>query len=178
MLRDDTWVEQQITSVQSQDENTAKLIRLEQFKISQARTKTAKIREGFEGGVYSMDEAKRRIADHQATIAKAEVEIQRLRQSVNVSSRSKADIDAIRGELTALRDKNLDEATFEEKLDIISMLGLKVYPSEDLKSMRVTCQVNLERVQTKGKSSTIIPSEIKADGECELAAKCGKVNIA
>jgi len=50
--------------------------------------------------------------------------------------------------LKALRDRSLDEATFEEKLDIVSKLGIKVYPSEDLKSMRVVCHVNLEKVQS------------------------------
>jgi hypothetical protein len=49
----------------------------------------------------------------------------------------------MRMELKTLRDRNLDEASFEERLDIISKLGIKVYPPEDLKSMRVLCSLTL-----------------------------------
>ena len=52
-------------------------------------------------------------------------------------------------ELRALRTKNLDEATFGEKLDIISYLGIKVYPTEDLTSMKVKCQLNLKQSDTQ-----------------------------
>jgi hypothetical protein len=48
--------------------------------------------------------------------------------------------------LKELRDRNLDEASFEDKLDIIVKLGIKVYPSEDLKTMRVTCGFGFEFV--------------------------------
>ncbi len=115
--------------------------------ISQAKAKIAKVREGFEGGTYDLDEAKRQVTEHQKTIAK-EGEIRQLAQSMRALTSGKADIEAMREELKALRDRSLDEATFEEKLDIVSKLGIKVYPSEDLKSMRVVCHVNLEKVQS------------------------------
>ena len=51
-------------------------------------------------------------------------------------------------ELKALRDRNLDEVTFAEKLDIVYKLGIRVYPSEDLRSMKVLCQLNLEQLQS------------------------------
>ncbi len=38
-----------------------------------------------------------------------------------------------------LRDQNLDGATFEERAEIVTKLGIEVYPAEDLKSMRVRC---------------------------------------
>ena len=75
----------------------------------------------------------------------------------------------MREELKALRDRNLDEATFEEKLEIISKLGIKVYPSEDLKSMRVVCQLDLQQVQSDRQSSKLDLISPQADGECELA---------
>lgn len=172
-LRDDAWVEQQLMSEQSQDENVAKLIRLQQFRISQAQARIAKVQEGFEGNIYSLDEAMRRIADHQAAIAKAEEENQRLQENMKPSTSNNADIEALREELKALRDRNLDEATFEEKLDIVSKLGVKVYPSEDLKSMRVLCQLK----QVKSDNQSIKPSLIRsqADGECESGIECRKV---
>ena len=42
-----------------------------------------------------------------------------------------------------MRSRNLDKATFEEKSDLVTKLGIQVYPSEDLKSMKVKCQLNL-----------------------------------
>jgi len=175
-LRDDAWVEQQLISEQSRDENIGKLIRLEQLKVSHTSARIAKVQEGFEGGIYTIDEARRRIANQQETITKAESEIQRLHDSMQASSPGKADIEAMKEELRALRDRNLDEATFEDKLDIVSKLGIKVYPTEDLKSTRVVCQLNFEQVQPDRQSCRIEPSEIQeADGECEPQIGCRKV---
>jgi hypothetical protein len=137
--------------------------------------KVRKVQEGFEGGIYSLDEARKRIADHHAAIAKAEGEIQRLQKSMRASTYGRADIEAMRDELGALRDRNLDEAAFEEKLDIVSKLGVKVYPSEDLASMRVSCQLNLEQVQTECQNGRTESNEIQASGECESLTGCRKV---
>ena len=54
-----------------------------------------------------------------------------------MATSSVADIKAMTQELKVLGDRNLEGATFEEKLDIIAKLGIKVYPSEDLKSVRL-----------------------------------------
>jgi DNA invertase Pin-like site-specific DNA recombinase len=174
-LRDDDWVEQQLASEQSLDENTAKLIRLQQFKVSQAQARIGRVQEGFESGIYSVDEAQKRIAQHQATMASAEKEIQRLQEGLKARAPRPADLEAMREELKALRDKNLDEATFDEKLDIIAKLGIEVYPSEDLKSMRVTCQLNLQQIQSDRQGSRVQMIKSQADGECESATACGKV---
>jgi len=174
-LRDDAWVEQQIMSEQSQDENVERQIRLQQLKISQAKAKIAKVQEGFEGSVYTLSEAKKRIADHQETIAKAEGEIQRLQKTMRTKRCSTDDIKAMRDELKVLRDSNLDKATFEEKLDTVSKLGIKVYPSEDLRSMRVVCQLDIDRVYSDTRSSRIELKEKQADGERESAIECRKV---
>lgn len=53
------------------------------------------------------------------------------------------DIDTLRQELKALAERNLDEATFDEKREVISKLDIKIYPLEDLKTMRIKCGVNL-----------------------------------
>ena len=97
---------------------------------------------------------------------------------MRASTCGRADIEAMRDELEALRDRNLDEAAFEEKLDIVSKLGVKVYPSEDLASMRVSCQLNLEQVQTECRNGRTESSEIQADRECESLTGCRKVYYA
>lgn len=71
--------------------------------------------------------------------------------------------------MKALRDRNVDEATFEREL------GIKVYPSEDLRLMRVLCQLNLQQVQSDGPSGKIESSDIQADGESESATGWRKV---
>ncbi len=160
LLNDDVWLEQQLASKQSQDENMAKLLKLHQYKISQAQSKIARVREGFEGGIYNLDEAKQRIAGCEAAIAKAEQEFKRLQAEMNRYDAGAADIEAVKRQLKGFRDRNLDEASFEDKLDVIVKLGIKVYPSEDLKTMRVTCGLNLQ---------------FEHDGEDENAVECRKV---
>jgi len=44
--------------------------------------------------------------------------------------------------IRALAERNLDGATFEDRRDVISKLDLRVYPSEDLKTMRPKCGLN------------------------------------
>lgn len=176
-LRDDAWVEQQLTSEQSQDENIEKLIRIQQLRIFQARAKIAKVQEGFEGSVYSLDEARKRIADLQESVVKAEEEIQRLQKAVRARCSNTSDINVMREELKALRDRNVDAATFEEKLDIVSRLGIKVYPSEDLKSMRVLCELNLDRGHADTGSGETESKEMQARGESDSAIECRKVTF-
>lgn len=83
----------------------------------------------------------------------------------------------MREELKALRDRNLDAATFKEKLDIVSRLGTKVYRSEDLKSMRVLCEPNLDRVHGDTGSGEIESKEMQATGESDSAIECRKVTF-
>ncbi len=174
-LRTDSLVEQQLSSEQLQDENMEKLIRLQVLKISQAEARITKVQEGFEGGLYNLDEAKRRIDEHRATTAKSQREIQRLRERVKDSVSCTTDFEALREELKVLRDRNLDEATFEEKLDIVSKLGIAVHPSEELKSMRVICQLNFEHLQANERTGRMDSSEIKTNGDSESATECRKL---
>ncbi len=44
--------------------------------------------------------------------------------------------------LESIRDTNLDNATFTEKQNIISKLGVKVYPSDDGKVVRIVSRLN------------------------------------
>ncbi len=143
LLSDDVWVEQQVASRQSQDENSEKLIRLQKYKISQAAGKIAKVREGFEGGIYDLDSAKARITEHQAGMARAEDEVKRLKAETVSPIMDAGNLKALRDQLRNLRDEKLDQASFEEKHDLISQLDVKVYPSEDVKSLKVTCRLNL-----------------------------------
>ena len=45
--------------------------------------------------------------------------------------------------LETIRDTNLENASFEEKCDLIAKLGIKVYPSEDGKVFAFLQRCNL-----------------------------------
>jgi hypothetical protein len=167
MLEDDTWLAQQLEVELHQDEASEKLIRLQEFRIKQTEDKIRRVEEGFDGGIYTLEEAKRRKADHQSTIEKAKWEIARLKTQMKVKGLSLSDADALRQELKVLRERNLKEVSFKEKTDLVAMLGIKVYPSEDLKSRRVACQLNLMNIGGKWEQNDFAkvvfgePSEIR-----------------
>lgn len=50
--------------------------------------------------------------------------------------------------MSSLALGNLGWGTSQQKLDIVTKLGIKVCLSEDLKLMRVLCQLNLQQVQS------------------------------
>jgi DNA invertase Pin-like site-specific DNA recombinase len=143
LLTQDAWLEDYLRSVEEQSEDVEKLINSEQQKISRANARIARIRDGFEAGMYGIDDAKVRIAGCQDTIDKTEQEIRKIREQAIKYSTCTIDTDTLRKELQQLAATNLEEATFEEKRDIISKLGIRVYPSEDLKTMRVKCGLKL-----------------------------------
>jgi hypothetical protein len=49
---------------------------------------------------------------------------------------STMEIELLRQELKALRDRNLHGSAFEDKANLVSKLGIKILPSEDLKLER------------------------------------------
>jgi site-specific DNA recombinase len=146
MLRNDAWAEQQLVAELSQNADWEKLVRIEQWKVSQARTRINRVQEGWERGFYTDDEARAKLNEHRETIARTEAEIRRLQSESSHRELNPADAELLRQELKALRDRNVDEATFEEKLDLVAKLGIKVLPSEDLKSRKISCELNLLQV--------------------------------
>jgi len=51
--------------------------------------------------------------------------------------------ELLRQELRELRDRNLRESTFEERADLVAKLRISILPSEDLKSRKISCRLNL-----------------------------------
>ena len=164
-----------MASRQIQDESSGKLIRFQQHKISQATARIAKVREGFEGGVYDLREAKARITEHQAAMATAEEEVGRLQAEAAYSIPEASDLESLRELLRSLRDQKLYEASFEEKLDLICKLDVKVYPTEDVKSMKVTCRLDLPTLTSNTQYQSPNASGKNNSGQTEPADECGKV---
>jgi len=67
----------------------------------------------------------------------------------------KVNVEDLKEELERLAQENLDNATFAEKRDFISKLGIRVYPSEDSKTMKVRCSLNFGE-----------------DGNCQSSDRC------
>ena len=123
-----------------------KLIRLQEQKIYNYQSKIRKVEEGFEGGLYTLEEAKLRKQKSLEAINVAQAEIDILKRQ-NGNSFTPDGIERLRLELKNLQDRNMAEASFEERLDLVARLGIKVYPSEDLKSRRIKCGMDLRGIQ-------------------------------
>ena len=91
-----------------------------------------------------------KLAEHRAAIAKSEAEIVRLREQMSNRSLSAVEAELLRRELTALRDRNLSGSTFEDRTELVAKLGIRILPSEDLKSRKIFCRLNLVK-QNDGK---------------------------
>jgi len=153
LLKQDAWVEERLSAITDQVIDWEKMTRQEEKKILQAQARIDKIREGFEGGIYGVEEARTRIANYQTVIEKAEQEIERIHEQIGNCNSMAVDPHAVKHELQKLAEKNLEEATFEDKRDIINKLDVRVYPTEDLKTMRIKCGLNLD-MEADGSAST------------------------
>ena len=60
MLRDDPWVEQQLHVQLDRNKNLDRLIRHQKSKISQNEGKISRVEEGYDGGLYTLDEARKK----------------------------------------------------------------------------------------------------------------------
>ncbi len=91
----------------------------------------------------TFEEVKIKLAEHREAIARAELEIERLRDQMANRGLSAAEAEMLHLKLKELRDRNLQESTFEEKTELVARLGIKILPSEGLTSRKVHCRLNL-----------------------------------
>jgi len=129
----------------SQIAELTKRMQIEQRKIIKAQAKVLRVQEGYEidPPVYTAQEAEEKIKVHRQMITNADKELQRLRSMAERQRIGKEAAAAARQSLESLRDVNLDTATYAEKRNLIAKLGIKVYPSEDGKSIRIACYAHL-----------------------------------
>jgi hypothetical protein len=153
LLKDDSWIERQLGAETHQDESVDKLIRFQQFRIKQWKDKIHKVGEGFEGGLYSLEEARKKKSDYQALIGRGTQELNSFKAQVGARGFSRSDWESLRQELATLREQNLLKAFFLEKLDLVALLGIKVYPAEDLNSRRIVCRLSPRQEAGEGEKS-------------------------
>lgn len=143
LLNDESWIEQQLLVKPENQETTSKMIAAEERKISQLQAKITRVQAGYEDSIYSAEEAKTRIQSCRKAIDQAEQEKTRLEQQMRTSGISPSGIDSLKRELEVLRRINLESASFEDKLKIFGLLDIKVYPSEDLKTVRIGSKLGI-----------------------------------
>ena len=61
-------------------------------------------------------------------------------------------MERVKAALVKVHMENLRNASFEEKMRILNVLDVKVYPSENLDAIAVTCAVNLAGLEPEGKA--------------------------
>jgi hypothetical protein len=143
ILKQDSWIQEKLTGIKKENHDVDKSIKMEQQKILQYQNKITKIREGFEGGLYNLEESKSKVNSILETIKNTEAEISRLVR-LSGGQKNQINVDEFKKKLEKIAQINLDKATFSEKRDIICKLGIKVYPSEDLKTMKIRCSLNFD----------------------------------
>ena len=148
-FKNDAWIEQQLATEVDNSQEIEKLIRLQEHKINTCQGKIRKAEDGFEGGLYTLEQAKLRKQKSQKAIDSAQIEIANLRRQIGNSFTTDS-IEKLRLELKSLQSKNLKEAGFEERLNLVAKLNIKVYPSEDLKSRRIKCGINIRDIEMTG----------------------------
>ncbi|MGD1040617.1 MAG: hypothetical protein ABR914_07325, partial [Dehalococcoidales bacterium] len=72
----------------------------------------------------------------QHIISLTQAEIKRL-ENLPGSLATGSVIENFKQELESLRKNNLENATFEDKIHLLGLLNIRVYPSEDLKTVRI-----------------------------------------
>ena len=153
LLQDDSWIDEQISTELNKGRDFDKLIQQQKKRIDRCLSKTQKVEEGYDGGFYSLEEAKTKKGQYQIEIDKIQVEIADLKTKKNEQGLSPDNVRSLRQELERLRDRNIREATFEQKSDLLAMLGIVVYPAEDLKSRKINCQLTTVIVKKEGEQT-------------------------
>ena len=142
LLKQPEWLYQQLSKreVDGDVEELQKRIRLEQYKIQRIRYKIRQIQDGYEADppIYSIEEVSEKIGVYRNSISNAEIEIKRLHDIIEQKSICRQTKEEALRILDSIRDTNLENASFNEKRNLVAKLGIKVYPSEDGKILRIS----------------------------------------
>ncbi len=129
-------------SKQEAGENIGELqkrIGREKQKIEQSQYKIRRIQEGYETDppIYTANEVNEKIGCCRELVSHSETEIHRLQDLLEQAAIGRQTKEAALKMLESLRDANLENASSDEKRNLMAQLGIKVYPSEDAKVIRI-----------------------------------------
>lgn len=128
-------------------------LRLAEYQIAQAESGITRIQQAYENNspLYTAEEATRRIAEYRDRVLKAKRRKEELEASLQRITRDAQSLQQTREALAKIHLENVCNATFKEKVRVIEILDVKVYPSENMDHIGVTCAVNLAGLEDKGK---------------------------
>ena len=128
-------------------------LRLAEYQIAQAESGITKIQQAYENNspLYTDEEAARRIAEYRDRVLRAKRRKEELETSLQRITRDAQSLKQTREALARIHLKNVCNATFREKVRVIEILDVKVYPSENLYHIGVTCAVNLAGLEDEEK---------------------------
>ncbi len=128
-------------------------LRLAEYQIAQAESGITKIQQAYESNspLYTAEEATRRIAECRDRVLKTKRRKEELETSLQKITRDAQSLEQTREALARLHLENVRNATFKEKVRVIEILNVKVYPSENMDHIGVTCAVNLAGIEDEGK---------------------------
>ena len=95
------------------------------------------------------DEVKHKVGDYREFISQAEAEIFRLEGMMRQTATGRLSREAAISALESLRDSNLDLASLVEKSNLLAQLGIKVFPSDDGKVIRIASSLRFEPSYTR-----------------------------
>jgi len=125
---------------------------LAEYQIAQAESGIARSQKAYESNspLYTAEEAARRIADRDR-ILKVTRRKEEPEDSLQRITKDTESLKQTREALARLQLENVRNATFKEKVWVIQILDVKVYPSENMDHIGVTCVVNLAGLEDEGK---------------------------
>jgi alanyl-tRNA synthetase len=132
------------------------------FVLAQAESGITRIQQAYENNspLYIAEEATRRIAEYRERVLKAQRRKEELEASLQKITRDAQSLEQTREALARVHLENVRSATFEEKVRVIEILDIKVYPSENLDHIGVTCSVNLAGLGDEGKPASCYNTNI------------------
>jgi len=129
-------------------------LRLVDYQIAQAESGIAKIQQAYENDrpLYTAEEVTRRIAEYRDRVMKATRRKEELETSLRRRTRDAQSLEQTREAVARVHLENVRNTTFKEKVRVIEILDVKVYPSENMDHIGVTCAVNLAGLEDEEKA--------------------------
>jgi len=148
LLKNPALILSQQRKAAQEDKELEKHLKLFDWQLKEAKRRIARIQQDWESGgnIYTKEEANTRILEERQKLEKAEVEKQKVQAAVSKLRDDTAHSYRMRRSLEAIRDANLEQATFEDKQRIVELLAVEIYPREDRTGAQLTCAFKLEPV--------------------------------
>lgn len=94
--------------------------------------------------IYTKHEVEEVVGSYRDQISYAQKDIIRLQKIMGQKAINRQTNEELTKIMDSLNNINLNNATFAEKCDLLAKLGIKVYPTEDGKELRLTTSLQFD----------------------------------